>query len=488
MAGVKISNLSTVTPLSTDLVVLDRPATGPGAPVTGKATLASLATAIGDVTSGTFNEPSPAEFVTTASLSVAGAQGLVYTAGQVGADTYFFVSGAIGGKNGLIPAVGVFGGDLHVSGNLTVEGAYPSGGGGGGDQYWFSTQNLATYTTSSALFRGPAGTNNSPNDFGPDIFFFVSGTKASKETAVTGTAVFGGDAVISGSYYLGVDGGRIIPNEFGIPLTQVGLMSTNLVDIKRSSYSVIESSYGIGFEANTYCSARSSYYTSFPFFTGYGVYQSNYCTVDSTQISTNHAHQFSNYCSTAATDGGQTAGSSYCLIAASSDASGPAINGSAYSTTIATSDPLIQGFSRSAIIGGNNNLLNAGTGFPSLNSSVILGGKNWTIQEGDTIAMGAASGGSTRLLVSASAGMYLGGNLQVTGNIAVSQLMSIGQSLQVIGLMGVTGSAEFLGGVTGSLHYSASNAVDWNNNAPATIAEALNRIAAFINSNIGPIT
>lgn len=47
MAGIKISNLPTVTPLTTDLVVLDRPAVGTGAPVTGKATLADVQSVIG---------------------------------------------------------------------------------------------------------------------------------------------------------------------------------------------------------------------------------------------------------------------------------------------------------------------------------------------------------------------------------------------------------------------------------------------------------
>lgn len=39
MASKKISGLPTVTPLSTDLLPLDRPTIGPSAPVTGKATL-----------------------------------------------------------------------------------------------------------------------------------------------------------------------------------------------------------------------------------------------------------------------------------------------------------------------------------------------------------------------------------------------------------------------------------------------------------------
>jgi len=46
----------------------------------------------------------------------------VFPSGAVGRDTFFYVSGAIGAKGGINPAVSVFGGDLHVSGNFTVEG------------------------------------------------------------------------------------------------------------------------------------------------------------------------------------------------------------------------------------------------------------------------------------------------------------------------------------------------------------------------------
>lgn len=545
MAGVKISDLSTVIPLSTDLVVLDRPTAGPGAPVTGKATLASLATAIGSTggaTSGTFNEPSPAEFVTTASLSIAGAQGLVYTAGQVGADTYFFVSGAIGGKGDATPGVTVFGGDLVISGNVeigtldsalgtdvtffssgsiggkdgstpgvgvfggdtivsgtlyaeqglsgsltrltdgksylvagtnvtiasasngqvTISAAGGGGGGGSGDVYWSSTQDRAIFTTGSALFKGHGaigalGSADAPSDLGNDIFFFVSGTKASKQTAVTGTAVFGGDVVISGSFFFASDGGNIVPLDFGVPLTQVGLLSNNKVGVKRSSYSTIQASFGVGLEATTYSSIRSSIYAGF---SPAALYQTNFCSIDS---SYSGFMQFSDYSAIIASNGANFSQTNKCIAAA--------INHSSPSTTfaicnqsavIATTQPLVQGFNNSAVIGGSGNTLNGG--FGPLNSSVILGGKNWNIQESDTIAMGAASGGSTRLLVSASAGMYLGGNLQVTGSL------------------------DTTAGVTGSLYYSASNAVHWNGNAPVTVAAALDRIAAFINSNIGPIT
>ena len=70
---------------------------------------------------GSFNVPSPGEFVTTASVSIAGSGlGLNYTADSVGADTYFFVSGATGdhGRNSSVPSVSTFGGDVMISGSL----------------------------------------------------------------------------------------------------------------------------------------------------------------------------------------------------------------------------------------------------------------------------------------------------------------------------------------------------------------------------------
>jgi hypothetical protein len=68
--------------------------------------------------------------------------------------------------------------------------------------YWFSTQDLAVYTTGSVILRGPEGTEDSPEDLGTDLFFFVSGAIGSKDTAVTGTSAFGGDLVVSGGLYV----------------------------------------------------------------------------------------------------------------------------------------------------------------------------------------------------------------------------------------------------------------------------------------------
>ena len=56
-----------------------------------------------------------------------GSDRLPGTPPEFGFDTNFYVSGNVGGRNGMSTSIGVFGGDLHVSGNLSVD------GGGGGE-------------------------------------------------------------------------------------------------------------------------------------------------------------------------------------------------------------------------------------------------------------------------------------------------------------------------------------------------------------------
>jgi len=71
------------------------------------------------------------------------------TAG-IGTDVLLFVSGGISEKDiADSNSVSVFGGDLHISGNLTVDGTYPSGGGGGGDVFWTSPAADVVETTGS---------------------------------------------------------------------------------------------------------------------------------------------------------------------------------------------------------------------------------------------------------------------------------------------------------------------------------------------------
>ena len=62
-----------------------------------------------------------------------------------------------------------------------------------------SPSNTFLNTTGSVSFAGSLGTSHVASSIGPDANFFVSGSIDSKGTATRGTAVFGGDVVISGS-------------------------------------------------------------------------------------------------------------------------------------------------------------------------------------------------------------------------------------------------------------------------------------------------
>jgi hypothetical protein len=61
----------------------------------------------------------------------------LFSTSAIGTDIFLYVSGGIGEKDvGGAQSISVFGGDLHISGNLTVDGTYPSGGGGGDNYFW----------------------------------------------------------------------------------------------------------------------------------------------------------------------------------------------------------------------------------------------------------------------------------------------------------------------------------------------------------------
>ena len=100
-----------------DVVISGSLTDGDGNPIAGGGT--------GTVTSGSFNEVSVTgevnSFVTTASVSFAGASGFQHDVHEVGTDVYFFVSGTVG--EGVSGATGgkkaVFGGDTFTSGNIS---------------------------------------------------------------------------------------------------------------------------------------------------------------------------------------------------------------------------------------------------------------------------------------------------------------------------------------------------------------------------------
>jgi hypothetical protein len=119
-------------------------------------------------------------------------------------DTNFFVSGTIGSRATATRGTAVFGGDLVVSGSvysLSEDSIYI---GTGTKQVKISaaetagSMNVGDGGTQVLILSG--GAAKSFNEASAvDTNFFVSGTIGSARTAVRGTAVFGGDVVISGS-------------------------------------------------------------------------------------------------------------------------------------------------------------------------------------------------------------------------------------------------------------------------------------------------
>ena len=181
-------------------------------------------------------------------------------------DVAFFVSGTAGSRTTTTKGVALFGGDLHISGNLTVDGTSPSGGGAGAGVGWIAPSQDVISTTGSVFFGVSGGSSNPDITFGrngaanfnvqsqdadfrvgsqnkqyailvdasadqvlilsggaaastheadgDDVNFYVSGTVGSITTAVRGTSLFGGDMAVSGSVktFSGLNvGGNILP-------------------------------------------------------------------------------------------------------------------------------------------------------------------------------------------------------------------------------------------------------------------------------------
>lgn len=111
----------------------------------------------------------------------------IFDTTTIGSDTFFYVSGSTGGKGGSTPTIAVFGGDLHVSGNLSVDG---SGAGGGSAQIWFSDISGSTYSTGSVQIR---------NEFVGEIGLVVTGSSviAGIGSYATGSSVASGEETVA---------------------------------------------------------------------------------------------------------------------------------------------------------------------------------------------------------------------------------------------------------------------------------------------------
>lgn len=107
-----------------------------------------------------------------------------------GSDTWLFISGAIGGNDRV-----TFGGDVYVSGSLF---GVSIGGGGSGNWNELSPSPRLN-TTASVAIAGNLGTAYAAQSVGSDVFFFASGSIAGRGTS--GTAVIGGDLVVSGTLF-----------------------------------------------------------------------------------------------------------------------------------------------------------------------------------------------------------------------------------------------------------------------------------------------
>jgi hypothetical protein len=135
--------------------------------------------------------------------------------GSAGVDNNFWVSGSIGSKDSATDrGTAVFGGDAVVSGSIVINNSLSSPP----DTTSYTTFDVKGGVSGVSLIRGSSALSNNEHkvmilyggstqtpdsNMFSDMNFFVSGTIGSKDSdpPVKGTAVFGGDVVISGSLY-----------------------------------------------------------------------------------------------------------------------------------------------------------------------------------------------------------------------------------------------------------------------------------------------
>jgi hypothetical protein len=126
------------------------------------------------------------------------------TSSGIGSDVFLFVSGGVSTRStGGSYGVTVMGGDLHISGNLTVDGTYPSGGGGGGgDVFWTSPVSDVVETTGSIRMD----TNTTAGTYAVAV-----GTS----TSASGNSSFaqGDSTVASGNYSHAEGSGSLASND-----------------------------------------------------------------------------------------------------------------------------------------------------------------------------------------------------------------------------------------------------------------------------------
>jgi hypothetical protein len=125
----------------------------------------------------------------------------VFVTSSIGTDIFLYVSGGIGERNvGGAQSITCFGGDVHISGNLTVGGTSPSGG-GGSNFFWspsnpFIEASGSLAITGSGYFKG--GLSGSLQQVAPGVPYLLAGpniiiaTNSLGQVSITGSASGGG--------------------------------------------------------------------------------------------------------------------------------------------------------------------------------------------------------------------------------------------------------------------------------------------------------
>ncbi len=125
----------------------------------------------------------------------------VFVTSSIGTDIFLYVSGGIGERNvGGAQSITCFGGDVHISGNLTVDGTSP-GGGGGSNFFWspsnpFIEASGSLAITGSGYFKG--GLSGSLQQVAPGVPYLLAGpnitiaTNSLGQVSITGSASGGG--------------------------------------------------------------------------------------------------------------------------------------------------------------------------------------------------------------------------------------------------------------------------------------------------------
>ena len=127
----------------------------------------------------------------------------VFVTSSIGTDIFLYVSGGIGERNvGGVQSITCFGGDVHISGNLTVDGTSP-GGGGGSNFFWspsnpFIEASGSLAITGSGYFKG--GLSGSLQQVAPGVPYLLAGpnitiaTNSLGQVSITGSASGGGSS------------------------------------------------------------------------------------------------------------------------------------------------------------------------------------------------------------------------------------------------------------------------------------------------------